>query len=228
MIFNGQKVTAMVMQWQQTRDIKLLERILEDSKSLIEAIITGYGAHNRDDLIQDAIVKIIFSLPYYSYNHGSLHNYMTTVIRNSSATVYNKEAHHDCDELELAMLGANQNIPEEDILQDLIVFARVRFPSLPVHLVDNMVEYIYTALQYDGKGRGIVSSMVTEYNIHRNIAYVVYNSLLIYLRSKYVDFCDDSEEPGEFSILSDMKTVLGEAEYNKIAIIFASMYLKFP
>lgn len=230
MIFNGSQVTAMVMQWQQTRDAVLLERILDSSKSLVEAIISGYGTHNREDLIQDAIAKIIFSLPYYSLGHGSLHNYLTTVIRNSSATVYNKEARHDCDELELSIIGNSQYVSEEDILQELIVFARVRFPSLPVNLIDNMVEYISNALLYEhtGKGRGIVSALVTEYDISRNIAYVVYNSTLIYLRRKYIDYCVSPSQPDEFSIMTDMKMLLGERNYELVATIFLNMYLKFP
>lgn len=230
MIFNGSQVTAMVMQWQQTRDAVLLERILDSTKSLVEAIISGYGTHNREDLIQDAIAKIIFSLPYYSPGHGSLHNYLTTVIRNSSATVYNKEARHDCDELELSITGNSQYVSEEDILQELIVFARVRFPSLPVNLIDNITEYIYSALQYEhtGKGRGIVSALVIEYGISRNIAYVVYNSMLIFLRTRYVDFCEPITQPNEFSIMTDLRATLGERNYELVATIFATMYLKFP
>lgn len=229
MIFNGSQVTAMVMQWQQTRDAVLLERILDSSKSLVEAIISGYGTHNREDLIQDAIAKIIFSLPYYSPGHGSLHNYLTTVIRNSSATVYNKEARHDCDKLELSIIGNSQYVSEEDILQELIIFARIRFPSLPVNLIDNIAEYIYSALQYEhtGKGRGIVSALVIEYGISRNIAYVIYNSMLIFLRNKYMDYCEPITQPSEFSIMSDLKMLLGDTEYNKVATIFSSMYLKF-
>jgi len=236
MIFDNDKVTTLAIIWQQTRDPQMLERIILGSTSLVEAIVAGYGYTHKDDLLQESFSRIIYALPHFNPRISSLHNYLTTVIRNTCSTFLSKENKQPNNDVEL-----NINIflePLEDdskigngILSELIARNRLRFPNLGVSIIDSATKLIYDAVRYGivGKSRGIIVALMNECCIKRPIATIIYHSTLAYLRSKYYSNAKEPDpESQEFSLLTDLREAIGAENYSRILLVFSGMYIKIP
>lgn len=235
MIFDCAYVTALVEKWQHTQDPKVLDLILEYSRSLIEAIVSGFDSMYRDDLIQEASLKLQYALPYFDQNIANLHTYLTTVIKNTCLTYLRKQNKISTEfQVDLTIYGDTLVEPDttesEDILNSLMIRNRRRFPTIDVHTIDEISEQIYTDLTF-GLGKGAVISNLTEIiGCTRQLANTIYNSSLIYLRSKYISFASTECTPidEELSIIPDLKELLGDKAGDMIASVLTGMSIKFP
>lgn len=248
MIFDNEKVTNLVLQWQRDSDAHTLSEIFEESRNLIEAIVSAYDPEYRDDMIQESYLRIHYALPYYDSNY-KIHNYFTTVIHNQCRTYLKQQYVHDvelydnvelCDGVdgdavfvEYSKTPEHYAIDNNEILTDLIARNRQRFPSLPVEEIDDITEFIYASLRDGlyGKSRGIIANIVKNYGFHRTVATVVYHSSLVYLRKRYAEYSKDyvlNRDEKEYSLLIDLKNEIGVKAFRKISKLFSGMYVKFP
>lgn len=229
MIFENDEVTELVIHWQQTGDSITLGEIFVKSKSLVEAIVSSYGAQYRDDMIQEAFLKIHRAITYYD-KRFSLHNYFTTVIHNSCRTFLKKQSRTLLlyEDYDYAGEELFEYILDDDVLNDVIVRNRERFPSLPVNVCDDITEYIICSMTEGiSKSRGIVSNIVKEFDISRSIATVIYHSTLVYLRGKYKDHAVANEiKDYEFTLLQDLRSVIGDTAFARITLLFSGMYIR--
>jgi DNA-directed RNA polymerase specialized sigma24 family protein len=230
MIFDCNYVTELVERWKLSHDTKLLEVILDQSNSLIEAIVSGYDSFYRDDLIQESRLKLQYSLPYFDKSVANLHTFFTTVIKNICLSYLRKQSRYaeefPIDAFEYVEQSCNSSA-NYDILEDLIIRNRQRFPSIPVDIIDDASERLYAELSEQLTRRTIVKNL-TELFEDRNIASVFYTSSLIYLRSKHFYDMVHNFQYDEFSLYKDLLEIFGKETTNKISIILAGSTIKFP
>lgn len=231
MIFDCDEVTTLVLEWQRTKERVTMDRILELSMRLIEALVSQYDPTQREDLIHQAVLRVMYASQYYLPNVGNLHNYFTTVIKNACVTYLQKQVREPTIDLELITASVtDKSYTDDDTLQDLMVRNRKRFPSIPACELDDISELIYYHLvDGEGKAKGLVVMLMEQYNLQRPIATCVYHSSLIYLRSRFKTFAmKATDDPDEFSILPDLEEVVGPQAYSNILLMLSGMYIKIP
>lgn len=239
MIFDEEKVKQLVLDWQESRDDKLLEEILRETAGLIEVIVSAFDSTYRDDMIQEAYIKVMATIYVYSPERGKLHSFLTSVIRNECSSYIqhvNRNLHISTDIIESGLIDKHKDSEYTDgsaeILEQLTVRNRRRFPSLPTTIIDPATECIVVALRDGivGKSRGTISKLIEDFHIDRNSATVLYHSTLVYMRLSMLSKCDDKKlgDFKEFSLLTDFQDIVGCENCQDISMLFSGMYIKFP
>lgn len=229
MIFDVDRVTALVIEWQRTKDEEVLTVILTESTSLVEAIVSSYEYVYRDDLIQEAYYRIQYALPFFNPQISNLHNYLTTVIRNICNTWISRQLKEPDIELDLQFIGHHEEQDEDEVLPKLIIRNRKRFPSIPVDEIDHITTYIYYAIRDEGMNRRLVTGLSTEFGIAKSLAQILFQSTVAYLRALYIEHARiELCNIDELSFLPDFREVVGDATFNRLATIFSGMTIRFP
>jgi len=227
MIFDSRTVSALVMIWQQTKDTDTLARILDGSNSLIEAIVSNFDSYYREDLIQEARARLIFAMEFYNPKISSLHNYFTTVIRNRCATFLAREARQPDSHEEITQHDETGVDIGEELLLELIARNRQRFPSVDTQDVDGITGFIYDGFCLGGKCNAIIGDLLCRYDMSRSEAMVMYNSTIAYLRGQLKAYAADyKSDPSEFSLMWDVRELLGDELYQSYVLRFAGMNLR--
>lgn len=233
MIFDCAYVTELVDKWKISQDPKLLEVILEQTGSLIEAIVSGYDSLYREDLIQEASLRIQYALPYFDKRIANLHTYFTTVIKNICLSYLHKQNQYiveypiDLFESSIIFVQDKQG-GYTDILEDLIVRNRQRFPSIPTEAIDESSELICDAMAAGINKRAVIKKLATLSAIDKKVASTLYISSLMYLRCKYYDVAKPKVTYDEFSIYTDMELLFGKDVSDSISIILSGLSVQFP
>jgi hypothetical protein len=230
MIFDAERITEMVLEWQRTRDEDILTEILQGSTSLIEAIVSSYSSVYRDDLIQEAYARVQYALPYFNPHISNLHNYLTTVIRNTCHTYATKQDKEPDIEVDLFVASTSVDLESpDDVLTNLITRNRIRFSSIPASELDHITSFIYYSIRDDGMNRKIIAAMIEQFCIHRTLAQVIYQSTVVYLRLLNIGHAKPlTTKDIEITLLPDIKEALGEVVYNRMLVVFAGMNIKLP
>jgi len=217
MIFACAEVTALVLDWQQTRSQEILVKILEKSNSLIEAVVSGYNPVDRDDMIQEARARIIYAMPHFDHNISSLYNYFAAVIHNCCVTYNIRAWKHDCEDLETRTESCSDRYDESEILQDLVIRNRIRFPSIDVWCIDFASNFVHSGLVNGESSRAIILEIVEGCNIERKKASVIYQSSMIYLRTRYSSYSVlPDPDADEFSAMLDIRELVGVENYIRL------------
>lgn len=235
-IFDADDVLADVTSWIQTRDQQTLDKILEKTRPLAIYIAARY-ADNTEDLVQEALIKVMTSLDHYDVSKSNLHTYFATVIRNSCITHYCKAKTYDSvenyclEEFEnspIAKTTDETKIWDECELEELISRNKERFPSLSSVVIEQATTSIYYTTR-DGihnKSRGIVGLLVNKLKINRNVANIFYKSTISYMRMKYLSNSSSSKsisKTPEISILPEVREFMGEEQYQKFVCVFSGI-----
>ena len=235
-IFDAEKVLELVNSWKSTRDKDILNAVIEETRELATYIAHRYS-ENPEDLVQEALIKIMLSLEHYDPAKANLHTYFATVIRNSCITHYLKsktsdsvESYclEDVENSSLAKFSDSSESWDESELQELIERNKIRFPSLSSEVVEQATTSIYYTTR-DGihnKSRGIVGLLVKTVCITRNTAKIFYKSTITHMRMKYISNSKSgvpSCKSPEISILPEVKEFLGEEQYEKFVCIFSGI-----
>lgn len=233
MIFDSDKTTKLIRKWKIQRTIELLSDVLLECETLVEVIASKFDNIYRDDLIQESYIRIQYSLQFFDADKGNLHKYLTSVITNACLSYIGKENRHFQYEEHEIVIG-DEAINDDDIeqaLSDLIIRNRIRFPSVPTDMIDDMSEFIFISILdgIGGKSRGAIRQLTHNFDVLRSIATTVYHSSLIYLRTKYfIVHGNVTQDPNEFSLTSDIRDIIGNKSFDAISILFSGMYIKFP
>lgn len=229
MIFDNAAVTEKVLHWQTCKDPDVLTDILEDSRSLVEALVSQYDPYYRDDLIQESMLKIVTALPAFNAKLGVLHTYFTTVIKNACISWLQKYDRGDIDIDDLEMVGAATHVViNSDLLQELTTRNRERFPSLPTETIDELTYAIYNHLRNSKGTRVLLRKLVEHTQVPKSIAQVVYTSTLVWLRAKFVTYSKLDEQLDEFSLQQELMDVLGCKPAKHMMAIFTGITLHIP
>jgi DNA-directed RNA polymerase specialized sigma24 family protein len=232
MIFNNSLVTELVLRWQNTRDPKILDYIIKESTPLVEAIISSYDYSHREDLIQESLLRIQYAIQFFDPDISNLHNYLTTVIRNISASFLSKQSKEpeiNIDDVSWGWIDDRQ-LDNEDILSDLIERNRQRFPSIPVNVIDEVTEHIYQELVQNSASRKVVADVSTVFNLPKPVATTIHQSTLIWLRSKYSSYAKlkPLKLNEELTTLPDLCDLIGKVAYERVMISLSGMTLRIP
>ena len=232
MIFDNDYVVEMVKLWQDTGDKDFLHDVLEGTRSLIEVIVSRYDPSHRDDLIQEAFVRVSHAIEFYDVEVATLYAYLSAVIRNSSLS-YIKKISKEEPMTEEYCVPVQYSVQDDVwIIEMLIVRNRKRFPSLVCVVCDEMTEYVYYAVRdgVRGKSRGAIKHLMNAFDVYRNVATVFYHSTMIYLRTVFSKFSmvDDGVCNNEFTLLPELEDVVGAVMYRRILTSFAGTHVKVP
>jgi len=235
MIFDCPYVTELVERWKYTQDPKILDLILQHTTNLIEAIVSGYDSAHRDDLIQESYLRVQYALPFFNGRISNLHTYLTTVIKNICATYLRKQSRLSTElQVDMTMHGEifeDRSMPEsDDILDDLLVRNRLRFPSVDVCVIDELTERLYSDMTFSLSKRAIISNLVEISGCTRQFAVVVYTSSVIYLRSRYVSCADTTNAiiDVELSVIPDIEELIGTKAGALVCDVLTGMTVRFP
>lgn len=232
-IFDPEKVADLVKSWKETRSNDILNSILVESTPLATYIAKNYNSEDTEDLVQNALLKIITCLDHYNPDVSNVHTYFSTVIRNSCITHYVKtktymsaESVHLDDIENSAVFQSFDNSEQDDCDEkELILRNMERFPSLKDDIIAEATRTIYR-LTRDGmknKSRGIVSTLVKKYGLSRTYAKTVYRSTIIFMRMQNISnsSCKYNDKLIEMSIMPELREFLGEESYGKFICVFS-------
>lgn len=231
MIFDQQVCTPLVMIWQQSRDPQILDRIMVGVKGLVEAIVTGYDPLYRDDLIQESYAKILYAIEYYDPKRANLHTFLTTVIKNICYSYINKEYKLARQEVTVELdfqLPYEDKYSDDDVLTSMMIRNRKRFPSIDVDTIDELTQFAYFSLEEGMKHRSIIIFMHKISTLPMEIVTIIFRSSVLYLRSRNMLAADMSTNGvNEFSILADIKEIIGNDAFSKLSTLCYGMNVKF-
>jgi hypothetical protein len=230
MIFDNDNLTPLIMVWQQTRDLAVLDRILSGCQPLVEVIVSQYDPADREDLLQECKARVVYAIPHFDVRRSTAHNYLTTVVINTCRTWYGKEGKHECDGLDDA--DAELYVEYDDdggILEDLISRNRARFPQIIAAHIDNATEIIYMGLCNGEKRNVIINKVIDNVAIVRKVAYIIYDSTVVYLRMVYRhNVRVDDNYDGDYTLLQELRDLVGKSGYDAIRIAMAGMTIRIP
>jgi DNA-directed RNA polymerase specialized sigma24 family protein len=108
-IFNNEKVSELMSRYRRhKKDVKLRDRIIKLTLPLIDAAISKKGFyHNKEDLKQECVVKLLYALPKYDPTRGKAFAFLWTTICNTCTTQDQRMANHDLS------LSSDENIQKE-------------------------------------------------------------------------------------------------------------------
>lgn len=230
-IFDGEKVSSLILRYNETGDNTVLDEILINTQELANYIAYRYSSDRAEDLAQEALIKVMNSLKHYDPNISNVHTYFSTIIRNSCITQYAKaKVADDCDSIDdvenSLLLQTIDNTDSEEFsdVQELILRNKQRFTSLSPELVTKVTKSIYY-LTRDGihnKSRGIVSNLVKNFKINRVQAKILYRSTLTYMRMQRLS---NSEYKNpvlqEMTILPEVREFLGVEKFAEFMCVFS-------
>lgn len=241
-IFDCDYVTGLLLQWQASKSPELEAQILEGCTNLIEALVSKYGAQYRDELIQEAYIRILYACNYYNVNTASLHSYLTSVIRNTCLTFLSKqpkdllieditssdEDDEECSDYTDAILMAECSNGNTDLLTELIERNRVRFPSVPTTDIDDLSEHIYYALKTNGTyPKELPRILAANTCIPVATIRLICSSSIIWMRSVNIsNAAINPKEATEFTLLKDLQDIVDPNTYKLIRIAFSGMTLR--
>lgn len=237
MIFNCDHVTELVDSWLITDDVETLDRIMRGSYRLASVIAAKFPKTYREDLIQECLLRIPYAVQHYNKEISSLHKYLTSVFINRCLTYIKYEERQQRLASDLGYLHEAIAIDiydiKEELLREITIRNRKRFPTIPVDVLDSVSEYvlecILDGMSIKGKSRGAIAYIVANYGLRRNVALVIYHSTLVYLRTQYSGFrFADVDNPKELSLLPELKNILGDEAYKRISIIFSGLHFRVP
>lgn len=234
MIFDNEYITRLVKRWKETDDIRVLEEIVNKSKPLARVIVCRYPIEYREDMFQECLARIAYALEHYNPQISNLHPYFTSVFVNRCNTYIGKESRQQ----RLSEILEDMYSPtiftlhqKEEFLHDLLERNRVRFPSIPADKLDDASCYVFDCIVNGirGKSRGAIASLMRIYGFKRPVALVLYHSSLVYMRQRYENFVSyEVEEPKEFTLLPELKGLLGDEAYRRIFILFSGLHFRIP
>jgi len=238
MIFENDEVTRLVIEWQNTHDPTIMCAILDKSNSLIEVMASKHDQLYRDDLIQESRLKLQYACDFFEADISTLHNFFTTVIHNICTTFVVKqereyliddranEDYTDSGYSELPDISVKSD--DSDLLSELTLYMRRRFISLPSSILDDCAEIIYNGLCNGDTSRSILAE-ITAITLSRSMATIVYNVAIIYMRWKNISCAAVSiDNINEFTLLNELKLMVGEVHYSRLLVAFAGMTIRFP
>jgi RNA polymerase sigma factor (sigma-70 family) len=211
-----------------------MSQILALSTSLVESIVSIYNPVDRDDLIQESMLRIQYACKHFNHEKASLHTYFTTVIRNICTTYSGRQGKDlltddmNAEDTVIEVVTEDIMPSDDETLCELRQRNRMRFPSLLPLDIDAYTDFIYKSFLIGDTQRTVLHNLVSKFSISRRIALIVYNSTVVYLRISNQGFCKQSTVTDEMSLTTDLKAVIGEEMYAQVIVAFAGINVKFP
>ena len=232
MIFDNIKVTEDLLKWKSTNNERILTRIVKNSQHLVEAIVSSYDPYYREDMIQNAFVKLLGAINKYDPERGTtLHTYFTTVIHNTCRTTMKLESKHynifNIDDVERESEDNDADVAD---ISFVIEYCRTRFPDIDINLVDYAVITFVNHISLYGlkKSRDACRKLIDETNIDYKTLDLLYKIVIILLRYNHIEdvLFEEEGENMEMSVIPEMRYIFGEQTTDLMQVLFAGIQLK--
>jgi RNA polymerase sigma factor (sigma-70 family) len=228
-IFEPDVVRNLVVKY-QAGDKDVATDILEACTPLTNYTVRNYNPIDPDDMRQEALIKILKSIDHFDIEKADVHTYFSRVIRNACITYFhkNEKGADDCDLDDESMIteAYDMSVKSDELLEELMTRNKKRFPSLKSEVMDAITEAIYLSI-YDGleRGRTVVRQISKTYEIPRDKVLSIYGSSIIYLRQKFPESFDKDIVSDEFSLLPELKEVLGDENFVNLINTFSGIII---
>jgi RNA polymerase sigma factor (sigma-70 family) len=226
MIFDSEKVGKLIQSWKISRDKETLEQIIIETHPLASFIASKSNICDREDMIQEALIKVCSALEVYDPTISNPHTYFSTVIRNVCCSYAAREGRHESMELDDDTKGITYEYIVNDTMEELIERNRIRFPTVPVDIIDCVTEHIYYGIRDEIHQNKTLNDIVKDCIISRSIANTIYNSTIAYLRNKYFQYANMTLTTDEISLLPELLEVVGPEAYEKMRVVFNNITLR--
>lgn len=219
MIFDNNLAENLYLNYIHTGDVTKLEDLHKLAAPLIATIANSVSSAHKDDLQQEAHIKLqkIATSNSFSPDRSSLYNFLSSVLRNCMIDFLRKQRDH-------AELQENSAICSDivahvtDSAIDVGSYAKLRFPSLHPAIAKDMAEYIQQAIseQVSRKSRGTIATLELWYPLDRSGAYVAYHAIATYMRCMslkcelYYPLAISKARLHEFTLLPELYLITGE------------------
>lgn len=237
-IFDNTKVESLISAYQKTGDKEVLNSILEESTSLIEAISNKPAFRdilNKEDLKQEAYKKLIEQvINRFDPGRNSLaYSYFSVAISNAMSDYARKERQVIAfDETAFDIACDNPPKDESEFFNSLVDHLKVWFHGRFSFFIDPqfstaiLESILYDIMDSSCSKRRTVERILSDFGYSRKQAVVMYDSVVVKLRTLYTSVYTDCETP-EDTILPELKEYLGKELYDELATIFSGIEIKF-
>ena len=149
-IYDPEVVGYLISKYSSEADAAMKEgiamSILEECFPLVQFFVNMYNPVSKEDMAQDARIKVYKSLGKFDPSKANTHTYFSKVIRNACITHFHKDSRGagecDLEDEDDAGIVTTYDTYSDQILKDMIARNRARFPSIE-SIIDEITEYIY-------------------------------------------------------------------------------------
>ena len=231
MIFDNEFVTKDVVRWQIKHNPKRMNRIMENTRPLIEAIVSSYDPMFRDDMIQACYIKLMRACDLFNVSKGTpLHTYFTTVIHNCCRTVLKSEGRHleifDLDEYEEEIDDEKPSLEVE--LESIVIYCRERFPFLDTIILESLITSIVEYITNHGlkSYKQYCNILSDEYTIDIKTIELIYKIVIILLRYNHIEDVLFNVAP-TMPFTPELQYIFGDTTTSMLSIIFDGIPIRF-
>lgn len=233
MIYDNAYITELIDLFYLYQDEETLAEILGQMKQLIEIQASKFNPEDRDDLMQEAYVRIINVLQNKRFDTSrNGHKYFTSVIYNIMASYYKKDDNHESLP-ELEILQNPYKLPDNLMVEDiseLIAHVQGRFPDKCPDMLEIVVTDIFCRLQDEGKTAGIIKELSERFELKRSEVMTYYHVIIVYLRirSIYILVASDFQDQDHTdSIIPEFQEIVGIENWKLLSTIFQGISIRF-
>lgn len=213
---------------------------LEAVRPLVRLIAPRFTPEDEvEDVEQEILLHIAGVLPRYNRNERDLNAWLVKIIRNKSISLWRLRS-NSVSMCELDDNVAGPDGPDEDGDIDapvehasglLVAWLRVRFPSIPPRRTRKIAELLATYMLDNKPAKHTKAALVNELVdvLRINQIGLVYDSVQVFMRLLALNpaYVIDEMPLYEFSLMPELKLVLGDSQSRVLYTIFRGSVLRF-
>jgi len=244
--FDEDIVRELVLKYQQSHDVDVWKKIVDESVPLIDTLIL-YGKFTEyddlDALRSECILKIHKILDKYDPRRGKIYTLFSVSIKNFLVSYAQKIDKRDYmrvwseegDILDNFEGSVNMNEGFPDDLKAKVLNVTTRFSQEPYNSV---VKYFITFFVNEGFGTPktyLCNTASSSHNLSVDKCYYLYDYSLIRLRSALIDLYDFTHSDSEiyrfftrWSFIPEICDLIGPENTDKLLTMFKGVSVTFP
>jgi hypothetical protein len=245
MFFNEERVSGLILEWKQTRDVKVWQKIVEETIPLIDTLILHGGFVDYDELPalrSECVVKLHKLLDKFDPNRGraftifsiSFKNFLLTYsqkVDNKAKVVFNAEDEF-LDTIE-GSVYVNEELSDE--FKSRVMDLETRFHEKPfMDAMKYLVNYFLKEGFNTPKSK-MCTTLCASYDLTPDNAYFLYDYTLVKMRSALYDMNDAIfteldllKDSKRWSLIPEMAQLIGVHNVLKLCSVFAGVNVTFP
>lgn len=246
MIFENDVVTKLLVQYNKEKDETkrdlLMNDILIQTQPLVRSMVLADYRDDRieaDDMIQDILIHIMRKITRYSPDRGSLHNWLSTLIRNKAIDILRKVQRgiptisYDDELVELDLTATGKADPIIKRWKMLAIWLYSRFQDLTVDESVDISDIILTGLMSDKSRKLLLTDLqdhVGSDYLSRAKLTIIFQSAMWFLRAldydKRTEFVPTTADI-QYTLYPELSYCLGETTTQDLQWLFSGMSIMF-
>lgn len=225
MIFDNKLVLHLLNEYNSTNNQDVLVELLDACNPLMEAVVSKYNKDYRDDMLQECRIKALRAFQTFDPTRTKAYSYFSIVFNNVCITWMSKvgSPHYELQDHIKAPVSTMQ-----EIITDVYDRNVERFPSMRLKYIYKATRVICIGLGCGSSVKEIIDAVDLLFN-DKNMSTAFVQSTLIYMRLKHENNVGKIHtDTDEYSILTDLKEIVGDELYEWLIILFSGMSIKIP